>query len=111
MVAVKSVAKQVPVAPKKLRLILDEVRGKRLDEAMAILRFMKTPHARLVAKAIRSAAANAENNYEMNPRRLRVTQAYAGDGPRVRRLFPRARGRADIIYKRWSNVTIVVEEE
>jgi large subunit ribosomal protein L22 len=110
MVAVRSFSRAAPVAPKKLRVILDEVRGKRVDEAMAILRFMPTPHAELVAKAVRSAAANAENNYDMDPRRLRVTQAYAGDSEKLRRLFPRARGRGDIIRKRRSNMTIVVEE-
>jgi large subunit ribosomal protein L22 len=93
-----------------MRLILDEVRGKRVDEAMALLRFMPSPHAKLVAKAIRSAAANAENNYNMDPRALRVTQAYVGDGDRYRRLRPRARGRADIIRRRRSNITITVEE-
>jgi large subunit ribosomal protein L22 len=99
------------VPPKKLRIILDEVRGKRVDEAMAVLRFMPTPHARLVAKAVRSAAANAENNYSMNPRNLRVTVAYAGEGQRFRRLIPRARGRGDVIHRRRSNITIVVEED
>ncbi len=111
MVEVRSFASNAPVAPKKLRIILDEVRGKRVDEAMAILRFMPTPHARLVAKAVRSAAANAENNYNMDARRLRVIRAYAGDGERYRRTRQRARGRADIIHRRRSNITIVVEEE
>jgi large subunit ribosomal protein L22 len=110
MVAVRSFSRGAPVAPKKLRVILHEVRGKRVDEAMALLRFMTTPHAAIVAKAVRSAAANAENNYDMDPRRLRVTQAYAGDSEKLRRLFPRARGRADIIRRRRSNITIVVEE-
>jgi len=86
------------------------VRGKRVDEAMAILRFMPTPHARLVAKAVRSAAANAENNYNMDPRNLRVTRAFAGDGERLRRMRPRARGRGDVIHRRRTNITIVVEE-
>ncbi|MDO8614220.1 MAG: 50S ribosomal protein L22 [Dehalococcoidia bacterium] len=111
MVAVRSFASNAPVAPKKLRVILDEVRGKRVDEAMAILRFMETPHARLVAKAVRSAAANAENNYDMDARRLRVVQAFAGDGEYLRRTRPRARGRADVIHRRRSNLTIFVEEE
>ena len=111
MVAVRSFARNAPIAPKKMRIILDEVRGKRVDEAMAILRFMRTPHARLVAKAVRSAAANAENNYDMNPRRLRVSKAFASDGERFRRMTPRARGRGDIIQRRRSNVTIIVEEE
>ena len=110
MVAVRSFARNAGIAPKKLRIILDEVRGKRVDEAMAILRFMTTPHARVVAKAVRSAAANAENNYNMDPRRLRVTQAIGGEGVRFRRQLPRARGRADIMRRRRSNITIVVEE-
>jgi large subunit ribosomal protein L22 len=94
-----------------MRVILNEVRGKRVDEAMALLRFMPTPHARLVAKTVRSAAANAENNYSMDPRHLRITQAYATDGEKLRRLLPRARGRADVTHRRKSNLTIVVEEE
>ncbi len=110
MVAVRSFARNAPIAPKKARLILDEVRGKKVDEAMAILRFMRTPHARLVAKAVRSAAANAENNYELNLRNLRVAQAFVGEGVRFRRMQPRARGRGDIMYRRRSNITIVVEE-
>lgn len=110
MVAVRSFSRNAPIAPKKARIILDEVRGKRVDEAIAILRFMLSPHARLVAKAVRSAAANAENNYDLNPRNLRVTQAFVGEGERFRRLAPRARGRGDIIHKRRSNITIVVEE-
>jgi large subunit ribosomal protein L22 len=107
---VRSFSRSAPIAPKKLRIILDEVRGKRVDEAMALLRFMPTPHARLVAKAVRSAAANAENNYNMNPRWLRITRAYASDGLKFRRMMPRARGRADAIRRRRSNLTIVVEE-
>jgi large subunit ribosomal protein L22 len=111
MVAVRSFSRNAPIAPKKARVLLDEVRGKRVDEAMAILRFMPSPHAKLVAKAVRSAAANAENNYDLNPRNLRVSQAFVGDGERFRRMVPRARGRGDIIHKRRSNITIVVEED
>jgi large subunit ribosomal protein L22 len=111
MVAVRSFARSAPASPKKLRLILDEVRGKRVDEAMSILRFMTSPHSELIAKAVRSAAANAENNYDMDPRRLKVIQAYVGDAEKVRRMMPRARGRGDIIRRRSSNITIVVEEE
>lgn len=110
MVEVRAFARAAPVAPKKMRIILNEVRGKRVDEAMSILRFMPTPHARLVAKAVRSAAANAENNYNMDPRNLRVTRAFAGDGERLRRMRPRARGRGDVIHRRRTNITIVVEE-
>jgi len=110
MVAVRSFTRGAQIAPKKLRIILNEVRDKRVDEAMSILRFMQSPHARTVAKAVRSAAANAENNYNMDPRNLRVTQAFAGDGEKLRRMRPRARGRADIMHRRRSNITIIVEE-
>jgi len=110
-VEVRSYSRDAPIAPKKARLILDQIRGKRVDEAMALLRFMPTPHARLVAKAVRSATANAENNYNLHPRNLRVSQAFVGDGIRYRRLMPRARGRADTIRRRRSNITIIVQEE
>ncbi len=108
---VRAFSRDAPIASKKARLILDEIRGKRVDEAMALLRFMPTPHARLIAKAVRSAVANAENNYNLEPRTLRVSKAYVGDGRTLRRLLPRARGRADIMRRRRSNITIVVQEE
>ncbi|MFB3052259.1 MAG: 50S ribosomal protein L22 [Dehalococcoidia bacterium] len=108
---VRSFSRNAAIAPKKARLILDEIRGKRVDEAMALLRFMPTPHARLVAKAVRSAAANAENNYNISPQTLRISEAYAGDGLTLKRLRTRARGRADVIRRRRSNITIVVQEE
>ena len=109
---VRSFSRNAPIAPKKARVILNQVRGKRVDEVMALLRFM--PHAapaRLVAKAVRSAAANAENNYSLSPRNLRVAQAFVGDGLRYRRMLPRARGRADVMHRRRSNITIIVQEE
>ena len=108
---VRSFSRNASISPKKARLILDEIRGKRVDEAMALLRFMPTPHARPVAKAVRSAVANAENNYNLQPRTLRISEAYAGDGLTLRRLRTRARGRADVIRRRRSNITIVVREE
>ncbi len=108
---VRSFSRNASISPKKARLILDEIRGKRVDEAMALLRFMPTPHARPVAKAVRSAVANAENNYNLQPRNLRISEAYAGDGLTLRRLRTRARGRADVIRRRRSNITIVVREE
>ena len=108
---VRSYSRDAPIAPKKARLILEQIRGKRVDEAMSLLRFMHTPHARLVAKAVRSAAANAENNYNLQPRNLRISQAFAGDGIRYRRMLQRARGRADVMHRRRSNITIIVREE
>lgn len=108
---VKAFGRDLKASPKKLRLVLDEIRGKRVDEAMSLLRFMPTPHARLVAKVVRSAVANAENNYNMDARALRIVQAYAGDGLRFKRFIPRARGRADRMLRRRCNLTIIVDEE
>jgi large subunit ribosomal protein L22 len=108
---VRAYARNATIAPKKAQLILNEIRGKRVDEAMSLLRFMPTPHARIVAKAVRSAVANAENNYNLQPRSLRISKAYVGAGITMRRLLPRARGRADIMRRRRSNITIVVQEE
>jgi large subunit ribosomal protein L22 len=108
---VRSFSRNASISPKKARLILDEIRGKRVDEAMALLRFMPTPHARSVAKAVRSAVANAENNYNLQARTLLISEAFAGDGLTLRRLRTRARGRADVIRRRRSNITIVVREE
>ena len=107
----RSYARNALIAPKKARLVLDEIRGKRVDEAMSLLRFMRTPRARIVAKAVRSAVANAENNYNLQPRALLISKAYAGDGLTYRRMLPRARGRADIMRRRRSNITIVVQDE
>ncbi len=111
MVAVRAYSKEVRVAPKKMRDLMSQVRGKRVDEAMAILRFIPTPNARMVAKTVRSAAANAENNYNLNPRQLKITQATVSEGQRMRRMSPRARGRGDIIRRRFCNIEIIVEEE
>ncbi len=107
---VKAIAKDASISPKRARLILNEIRGKRVDEAMAILRFMPTPHARTVAKVVRSAVANAESNYNLDPRGLRIVAAHAGDGLRLKRFIPRARGRADIKWRRRANITVVVDE-
>ena len=108
---VRAVAKALPISPKRARLILNEIRGKKVDEAMSLLRFMPTPHARNVAKVVRSATANAENNYNLDPRDLRIVAAYAGENVRLRRVVPRARGRADIMHRRRSNITVIVDQE
>ncbi|MGQ9572667.1 MAG: 50S ribosomal protein L22 [Dehalococcoidia bacterium] len=107
---VKAVARNVAASPKKIRLVLDQLPGRSVSEVLARLRHLPSPHARAVAKVVRSAAANAENNYQIDPRYLRVIAAYAGDAPRLKRWRARPRGRASRILKRRSHVTIVVEE-
>ncbi|KPK22207.1 MAG: 50S ribosomal protein L22 [Dehalococcoidia bacterium SM23_28_1] len=107
---VRAVARNVAVSPKKIRLVLDQLPGRSVTEVLARLRHMPSPHARVVAKAVRSAAANAENNYQIDPRYLRIIAAYAGDAPRLKRWRARPRGRASPILKRHSHVTVIVEE-
>jgi large subunit ribosomal protein L22 len=107
---VRAVARNVGVSPKKIRLVLDQLPGRSTTEVLARLRHMPSPHAKVVAKLVRSAVANAENNYQVDPRYLRVVSAYAGDAPRLKRWRARPRGRATPILKRHSHVTVVIEE-
>ena len=107
---VSAISKDTGVSPRKVRPLVDMVRGKKVDEALTLLRFTPTPIAQVVTKTIKSAAANAENNYQMDPRYLRVVSAYAGDAPTMKRWRARPRGRASVILKRRSHVTVFVEE-
>ena len=108
---VSATARYLPVSARKVRLVLEQLPGKRVDDAMVMLRFLPTPHAKLVAKVLQSAAANAENNYALDTAELRVKRAYAGEGRTLKRYRPKARGRAGSILHRTSHVTVVVEEE
>ena len=108
---VKASARQIRVSPRKVRLTLDAIRGRKVDEALAVLRFLPQPVARTVAKVVKSAAANAENNYQMLSAELRIVRAYADEGRTTKRWRPRARGRASPLLKRSSHITVVVEEE
>jgi large subunit ribosomal protein L22 len=108
---VTATAKYLPVSARKVRLVLDQLPGKRIDEAMMMLRFLPTPHAKLVAKVVQSAAANAENNYALDLADLRIKRAYAGEGRTLKRYKAKARGRVAPILRRTAHVTVVVEEE
>ncbi len=103
-------AKWVGVSPRKARLVLEPIRGKPVEEALTILQFMPTPAARVVEKVVKSAAANAENNYALSADDLRVKYAYADDGRRLKRYRPAARGRVHPYVRRTAHVTVVVEE-
>ena len=107
---VSATAKYLPVSARKVRLVLDQLPGKRIDEAMVMLRFLPTPHARIVEKVVKSAAANAENNYSLDAGELRIKRAYAGEGRTLKRFKAKARGRVAPILRRTSHVTVVVEE-
>ncbi len=108
---VRAVAKNVGISPRKVKLIVDLVRGKKVDEALAILKFLPTPAARAVAKVIKSAAANAENNFQMTPSELKIVSISADPGRTLKRFRPQARGRINPILKRSSHITVLVEEE
>ena len=93
-----------------MRLLVNMVRGKKVEEALNILRFAPTPNARVVAKTIKSAAANAENNYQLTLADLKIVKITADEARMLKRFRPRARGRANEILKRSSHITVVVSE-
>jgi large subunit ribosomal protein L22 len=108
---VKAVANEIGISPQKVRLVINMVRGKKVDEALAILSFLPTPTAKAVAKVIKSAVANAENNFQMSPAELRITDIFADQGHTLKRFRPQSRGRISPILKRSSNITVLVTEE
>jgi large subunit ribosomal protein L22 len=107
----RATAKYVLISPYKARLVIDLIRGKRVDEALSILQFTPKKAARIIKKVLESAIANAENNYGMDVDKLYVTSAYVNEGPRLKRIWPRAWGRASRILRRMSHITVVVEEK
>ena len=101
----------VRVTPMKARRVNELIRGKSVSEALAILKYAPQGAAKPVAKVVASAAANAENNFGLDPRTLVISEAYANEGPTMRRFQPRAQGRAFMIRKRTSHITVVVESQ
>ena len=102
----KAVAKYVRIAPRKARLVADEVRGRSYPEAVSILRFTNKKAAKMVGDVINSAAANAENNHDADPHELFVRVIRVDDGPTIKRYRARAMGRATMIRKRTSHITV-----
>ena len=107
--AVRAVGKQVGISAKRLRPLLDALRGKPVQEALEALRFQPGPTAESVAAVLRSAAANAENNGGLDPTRLRVAGAFADQAVRLRRFRARARGRSGRVMRPASHITILVD--
>ncbi|KAB8127634.1 50S ribosomal protein L22 [Gracilibacillus oryzae] len=107
----KAVAKSVRIAPRKVRLVVDLVRGKNVGEAIAILKHTQRGASPVVEKLINSAVANAEHNYEMNPDNLVISEAFVNEGVTLKRFRPRAQGRATQINKRTSHITVVLSEK
>lgn len=109
--AVRATASNTGVSVKKIKRIIDLVRGKKVDEALQILQFLPSPAAGQVAKVVKSAAANAENELVARLSDLRIVAIYANEGSRMKRFRARARGRVSRIIRRNSHITVVVDEE
>ena len=108
---VKAIAKDTGIPPRKARLLVDMVRGKRVEDALNLLNFTPSPSARIVAKTIKSAAANAESVYQLPSSELRVVKIVADEARTLRRYRAKARGRAGAVLKRSSHITVIVSEE
>ena len=111
MMEVRAVAKDTGISPRKVRLLVNMVKGKTVDEALTVLRFAPSPIARVVAKAVKSAAANAENNYQMTPMDLKIVSIFVDEARTMKRHRPRARERSNQILKRSSHITVIVAEQ
>ena len=98
------------LSPRKARLVLEHLPGQNVPTALNILKFIPTPHAKMVAKIVKAAASNAENNYSMDPDMLYIKRAIANDARRLKRYRPQSRGRMSPYVKRTSHITIVVDE-
>ncbi|MCC7208532.1 MAG: 50S ribosomal protein L22 [Anaerolineae bacterium] len=107
---VRAFARSLPVSPQKIRLVCDQVRGKDADQALAILAYMPQKGAGYVSKLIKSAIANAENNFELNRLDLYVKTIFADDSFRLKRMKAGARGRYKPRVRRYSHLTVVLDE-
>ncbi|MBA5851761.1 50S ribosomal protein L22 [Clostridium sp. cel8] len=106
----KAIAKYVRMSSTKVQIVLDLIRGKNVNEAFAILKYTPKEAAVVVNKLLKSAVANAENNLDLDSNNLYISQAYACQGPTLKRFQPHAQGRAFSIKKRSSHITLVVKE-
>ncbi len=103
-------AKFVRITPRKMRLVIDLIRGKTVKDAEDLLKFIPKGATTPIAKVLKSAKANATNNFEMLEEQLYIKSAFVNEGPTLKRIIPRARGRGDGLLKRTSHVTIILEE-
>ena len=103
--------KYVRISPRKVSIVLDLIRNKPVKEAQAILKFTPKAACEHLLKLLNSAMANAENNHNMDPSKLYVSECFAGQGPILKRIRPRAQGRAFHIQKKTSHITLVLKEK
>ena len=109
--ATSATANNTGVSVKKVRHVIDLVRGMKVEEALEMLQFLPSPVARQVAKVVKSAASNAENEQLSRTSELRVTEIYVNESPSLKRFRARARGRAARVTRRNSHIIVVVDEE
>ena len=108
---VRAVTKYIRISPQKVRMVVDAVKGKPVETGLNILKFMPQKGARLLAKTIRSAVANAEQRADVDIDRLIIENIFADQGPTLKRFRARARGRGTRILKRTSHITVVLAEK
>jgi large subunit ribosomal protein L22 len=108
---VKAVARFVRLSPRKARLIMDQIRGKQVEEAINLLSFAPQKSAFMIKKLVNSAVSNAEQNTELDVDKLYIKRVFADQGPSLKRFRARALGRASRIRKRTSHLTVVLEEK
>lgn len=111
MVAARAVAKQIGASQKRLKPIMDLVRGRKVNEALGMLELLTSPWAKVIAKTVKSAAANAENNLLLNPDTLCINHITADVARPLKRIKTHARGRIGRIRKKSCHITVVVNEE
>ena len=107
----KAMARTVRVSPRKARLVVDLIRGKKIGDAISILKFTPNKAAGIIEKVLNSAVANAENNFGLDKANLVVSEAFANEGPTMKRFRPRAKGSASPINKRTAHITVAVAEK
>jgi ribosomal protein L22 len=110
-IVVRASSKYVRIAPRKARLIADQVRGLHIDQARALLQFSPRGAAHDIGKLIESAASNAENNHDLDADEMRVAEITVDEGPTLKRYRPRALGRATPIHKRTSHIAVALSPE
>ena len=106
----KAILRYARISSRKVKIVADLIRGKNVDEALAIVKFTPKASSEVIEKLLKSAIANAENNHGMNSSNLYVDQIYANQGPTLKRIRPAAKGSAVRIRKRTSHITVVLKE-
>lgn len=108
VIEARAIARYTRISPRKARAVINAIKGKKVEEAFKVLELSPKKAARLIYKVLKSAVSNAENNFGLDVDSLYVKKCYVNDGPRLKRIWRRGRGRADIIQRRLSHIGIVV---